>query len=138
MELGEPDDSGRRRPVPVPGSEFEIAVRDGRRGDRDPGEPGPDPTAPDLAVNQWGYIVTDENGMTRSPGIFAGGDIVRGAATVILAMGDGKRAAWRSTTTSAANPWRWPPSRRPSGHLPRSRLRPPSRQRQAAAPEPAA
>jgi glutamate synthase (NADPH/NADH) small chain len=50
-------------------------------------------TAPDLEVNQWGYIVTDEQGMTNLPGVFAGGDIVRGAATVILAMGDGKRAA---------------------------------------------
>ncbi|HEX5148357.1 MAG TPA: FAD-dependent oxidoreductase, partial [Candidatus Limnocylindrales bacterium] len=50
-------------------------------------------TAPDLEVNQWGYIVTDETGMTSIPGVFAGGDIVRGAATVILAMGDGKRAA---------------------------------------------
>ena len=50
-------------------------------------------SAPDLAVNQWGYITTDETGMTSIPGVFAGGDIVRGAATVILAMGDGKRAA---------------------------------------------
>ena len=48
---------------------------------------------PDLKVNQWGYLVVDENGMTSLPGVFAGGDIVRGAATVILAMGDGKRAA---------------------------------------------
>ncbi len=44
-------------------------------------------------MNKWGYIVTDETGMTSKPGVFAGGDIVRGAATVILAMGDGKRAA---------------------------------------------
>jgi glutamate synthase (NADPH/NADH) small chain len=50
-------------------------------------------TAPDLEITKWGYIVTDENGMTSMPGVFAGGDIVRGAATVILAMGDGKRAA---------------------------------------------
>ena len=48
---------------------------------------------PDLALNQAGYIVTDEHGMSSLPGVFAGGDIVRGAATVILAMGDGKRAA---------------------------------------------
>jgi glutamate synthase (NADPH/NADH) small chain len=46
-----------------------------------------------LQINEWGYIVTDEAGMTSLPGVFAGGDIVRGAATVILAMGDGKRAA---------------------------------------------
>jgi glutamate synthase (NADPH/NADH) small chain len=50
-------------------------------------------TAPELEVNEWGYIVVDENGMTSMPGVFAGGDIVRGAATVILAMGDGKRSA---------------------------------------------
>jgi glutamate synthase (NADPH) small chain len=93
MELGEPDDSGRRRPVPVPGSEFEIAcdmvvVAIGTRAN-----PVLTQSAPDLALNRWGYIVTDENGMTSIPGIFAGGDIVRGAATVILAMGDGKRSA---------------------------------------------
>ena len=50
-------------------------------------------TATGLNINQWGYIETDEAGMTSIPGVFAGGDIVRGAATVILAMGDGKRAA---------------------------------------------
>ncbi len=48
---------------------------------------------PDLKINEWGYLIVDEQGMTSVPGIFAGGDIVRGAATVILAMGDGKRAA---------------------------------------------
>jgi len=48
---------------------------------------------PDLKINEWGYLIVDEEGMTSVPGIFAGGDIVRGAATVILAMGDGKRAA---------------------------------------------
>jgi glutamate synthase (NADPH/NADH) small chain len=48
---------------------------------------------PDLAINEWGYLVVDEDCMTSVPGVFAGGDIVRGAATVILAMGDGKRAA---------------------------------------------
>jgi glutamate synthase (NADPH/NADH) small chain len=50
-------------------------------------------SASGLALNEWGYIETDERGMTSLPGVFAGGDIVRGAATVILAMGDGKRAA---------------------------------------------
>ncbi|MDW8310051.1 MAG: FAD-dependent oxidoreductase, partial [Verrucomicrobiales bacterium] len=50
-------------------------------------------TCPELKLNRWGNIVVDENGMTSLPGVFAGGDIVRGAATVILAMGDGKRAA---------------------------------------------
>ena len=48
---------------------------------------------PDLKIDEWGYLVVDEDGMPSVPGIFAGGDIVRGAATVILAMGDGKRAA---------------------------------------------
>ena len=50
-------------------------------------------TCPDLKLNKCGNIVVDEHGMTSLPGVFAGGDIVRGAATVILAMGDGKRAA---------------------------------------------
>jgi glutamate synthase (NADPH/NADH) small chain len=93
MELGEPDESGRRRPRPVPGSELTIecdmvVVAIGTRSN-----PLLTSTAPDLALNQWGYIVTDELGRTSMPGVFAGGDIVRGAATVILAMGDGKRAA---------------------------------------------
>jgi len=93
MELGEPDDSGRRRPVAVPGSEFTIpcdivVVAIGTRSN-----PLLTVSASDLAVNEWGYITTDEFGMTNLPGVFAGGDIVRGAATVILAMGDGKRAA---------------------------------------------
>ncbi len=93
MELGEADASGRRRPTPVPGSEFEIecdmvVVAIGTRSN-----PLLTTTSAGLDVNEWGYIVTDESGMTSIPGVFAGGDIVRGAATVILAMGDGKRAA---------------------------------------------
>jgi glutamate synthase (NADPH/NADH) small chain len=93
MELGEPDASGRRRPVPVTGSDFtidceEVVVAIGTRSN-----PLLTRTAPELQVNQWGYIATDEHGMTSMPGVFAGGDIVRGAATVILAMGDGKSAA---------------------------------------------
>ena len=93
MELGEPDASGRRRPTPVPGSEFVIdcdmvVVAIGTRSN-----PLLTKSAPGLVVNDWGYIQTDEHGMTSLPGVFAGGDIVRGAATVILAMGDGKRAA---------------------------------------------
>ncbi len=93
MELGEPDSSGRRRPRPIPGSEFtidcdEVVVAIGTRSN-----PVLTRTAPELQVNEWGYIVTDEHGMTSMPGVFAGGDIVRGAATVILAMGDGKHAA---------------------------------------------
>jgi len=93
MELGEPDATGRRRPTPIEGSEFElecdmVVVAIGTRSN-----PLLTATSVGLEVNQWGYIVTDENGMTSIPGVFAGGDIVRGAATVILAMGDGKRAA---------------------------------------------
>ncbi len=93
MELGEPDESGRRRPVKVPDSEFMldcemVIVAIGTRAN-----PLLTASEPDLAVNEWGYMVVDENGMTSVPGVFAGGDIVRGAATVILAMGDGKRAA---------------------------------------------
>jgi glutamate synthase (NADPH/NADH) small chain len=93
MELGEPDASGRRRPVPIEGSEFEIecdmvVVAVGTRSN-----PLLTASEPDLELNKWGYIVTDEHGMASIPGVFAGGDIVRGAATVILAMGDGKRAA---------------------------------------------
>ncbi|MBN2233502.1 MAG: NADPH-dependent glutamate synthase, partial [Deltaproteobacteria bacterium] len=93
MELGEPDDSGRRRPVPIPGSEFilecdlvVVAVGTGAN-------PLITQTTPGLAVNRWGYIETDDHLMTSIPGVFAGGDIIRGAATVILAMGDGKQAA---------------------------------------------
>jgi glutamate synthase (NADPH) small chain len=110
MELGEPDESGRRRPEPVAGSEFTIdcdmvVVAIGTRSN-----PLLTATAPDLALNQWGYIVTDEHGMTSMPGVFAGGDIVRGAATVILAMGDGKRAAKAINAYLAGV---WPPRAEP-------------------------
>jgi glutamate synthase (NADPH/NADH) small chain len=93
MELGEPDDSGRRRPVTVPGSEFVIDcdVVIPAIGTR--ANPLLTATTPDLKLNKWGYIEVDETGATSKPGVFAGGDIVRGSATVILAMGDGKRAA---------------------------------------------
>ena len=93
MQLGEPDASGRRRPVPIPGSEFTIdcdlvivAIGIGAN-------PLLTKTTPGLKLNKWGYIEADENLMTSIPGVFAGGDIVRGSATVILAMGDGKKAA---------------------------------------------
>jgi glutamate synthase (NADPH/NADH) small chain len=83
----------RARPTAIPGSEFEIpcemvVVAIGTRSN-----PLLTSTAPDLKVSQYGYIETDETGMTSMDGVFAGGDIVRGAATVILAMGDGKRSA---------------------------------------------
>jgi glutamate synthase (NADPH/NADH) small chain len=95
MELGEPDASGRRRPVVVPGSDFElpaelVIVAVGTKAN-----PLLTRTCPQLALNPWGNIIADENHMTSIPGVFAGGDIVRGGATVILAMGDGKEAAGR-------------------------------------------
>jgi glutamate synthase (NADPH) small chain len=93
MELGEPDASGRRKPVPVAGSEFDLPVDVVINAVGTSANPLLTATAPDLKLNKWGNIVTDENGMTNLEGVFAGGDIVRGGATVILAMGDGKVAA---------------------------------------------
>jgi len=93
MKLGEPDESGRRRPVPVKGSEFvmeadTIIIAIGQT---------PNPiikqTTPELETTGKGMIVTDEWGRTSIPGVYAGGDAVTGAATVILAMGAGKKAA---------------------------------------------
>ena len=94
MELGEPDQSGRRRPEPIEGSEHVLDVdmvimAIGQ---------GPNPllttTTPGLELNKWGNIVADEEtGKTSKKGVFAGGDIVTGAATVILAMGAGKKAS---------------------------------------------
>ena len=92
-ELGEPDSSGRRRPVPIEGSEFElemdtVIIAIGN---------GPNPilleTIKDLELNKWGNIQADEAGKTSVEDIFAGGDIVTGAATVIAAMGAGKQSA---------------------------------------------
>jgi len=92
-ELGEPDASGRRRPVPIKGSEFTmnidaVVVAIGQ---------GPNPlvlnTTPGLNLTRWGNIDADEKGATSREGVFAGGDIVTGAATVIEAMGAGKIAA---------------------------------------------
>ncbi|MDH4138984.1 MAG: NADPH-dependent glutamate synthase [Coriobacteriia bacterium] len=93
MELGEPDESGRRAPVCVMGSEFEIecdtvVVAVGTRAN-----PLLMKAAPDLELTGRGYVAADEHGATSVPGVFAGGDIVTGAATVILAMGAGKRSA---------------------------------------------
>jgi glutamate synthase (NADPH/NADH) small chain len=93
MELGEPDKSGRRRPVPIADSTFDIPCAAVIEAIGTRANPLLTQTTPDLKVNDKGYIVVDEHGMTSKPGVFAGGDIVRGAATVILAMGDGKKAA---------------------------------------------
>jgi glutamate synthase (NADPH/NADH) small chain len=93
MELGEPDDSGRRRPVPVAGSEFEMACDVAVVALGTIANPLLTNATPAIELNRWGNIVTDETHETSMPGVFAGGDIVRGGATVILAMGDGKAAA---------------------------------------------
>jgi len=94
MELGEPDASGRRSPVPLKGSEYLIDVDTVIYALGTTANPIIAQTTPGLQVNRWGYIETDERtGMTSIPGVFAGGDIVTGAATVILAMGAGRRAA---------------------------------------------
>ena len=94
MELGEPDKSGRRRPVPLEGTEYDmdvdvVVMAIGQ---------GPNPlllsATPELKLNKWGNVDADaETGKTNKKGVFAGGDIVTGAATVILAMGAGKKAA---------------------------------------------
>jgi glutamate synthase (NADPH/NADH) small chain len=93
MELGEPDESGRRRPVTIEGSNFIIetdlvVISVGA---------GPNPlltgTMPELNLNKWGYIEADDDGTTSVPGVYAGGDIVTGMATVIQAMGAGRKAA---------------------------------------------
>ena len=94
MELGEPDDSGRRRPVAIKGSEFEmdcdlciVAVGSGAN-------PLLTSETPDMALNKWGNVVADpRTGKTTKKGVWAGGDIVTGAATVILAMGAGRDAS---------------------------------------------
>lgn len=92
MQLGEPDDSGRRRPVPIKGSEFVIDCDLVIEAIGTRANPLLTATTPGLKTNKWGYIETDEVGATSLPGVYAGGDIRRGAATVILAMGDGKDA----------------------------------------------
>lgn len=93
MQLGEPDASGRRSPVSIPGSEFvlDCDMVVSALGTR--ANPLLTATCPDLKLDKRGNIVVDDDLMTNLPGVFAGGDIVRGAATVILAMGDGKKAA---------------------------------------------
>ena len=94
MELGEPDDSGRRRPIAIKGSEFTIDVDTVVVAIGTEANPVIPKTTPGLDVNKWGYIVTkNEAGETSREGVYAGGDIVTGSATVILAMGAGRQAA---------------------------------------------
>ncbi|TCO67660.1 NADPH-dependent glutamate synthase [Caldanaerobacter subterraneus] len=93
MKLGEPDSSGRRRPIEIPGSEFTMEVDTVIMAlGTSPNRLIPS-TTKDIQVQKWGGIITDEDGRTSRPGVFAGGDAVTGAATVILAMGAGKKAA---------------------------------------------
>jgi glutamate synthase (NADPH/NADH) small chain len=94
MELGEPDASGRRRPVEIKGSEFILPASVAIIGVGTTANPLIQSTTPDLATNKRNYIVADPESMrTSKPGVFAGGDIVTGGATVILAMGAGRKAA---------------------------------------------
>jgi len=92
-ELGEPDDSGRRRPVPIAGSEFTIDLDTVIIAIGNGANPLIRQTTEGLEFNKWGNIVVDENCKTSLEGVYAGGDIVTGAATVILAMGQGRIAA---------------------------------------------
>ena len=94
MELGEPDSSGRRRPVEIPGSEFVIACDTVIMALGTNANPRAAKGLDGLGLNQWNGIITDEEtGATNIPGVFAGGDAVTGSATVILAMGAGRKAA---------------------------------------------
>ena len=94
MELGEPDASGRRRPVPIKGSEFTLQIDTAIIAIGNAPHPLIPLTTPDLKISQWGNIeVNPETGATSKKGVFAGGDIATGEGTVIAAMGDAKKAA---------------------------------------------
>jgi glutamate synthase (NADPH) small chain len=94
MELGEPDSSGRRRPVPIKDSNFVMDVDVAIIAIGTRSNPLLTKATKGLGLNKWGYIEAEPaTGRTTKPGVFAGGDIIRGAATVILAMGDGRKAA---------------------------------------------
>jgi glutamate synthase (NADPH/NADH) small chain len=109
MELGEPDASGRRSPVPVAGSEFELPVEVAIVALGTGANPLVQSTTPDLATNRQGYITADpETLRTSKRGVFAAGDIVTGAATVILAMGAGRKAA--RSIDEFLRTGQWPPS----------------------------
>ena len=94
MELGEPDESGRRRPVPIKGSEFETECDTAVVSIGAGANPLLTKATPDIQLNKWGNIIAEpETGKTTKKGVWAGGDIVTGQATVILAMGAGRMAA---------------------------------------------
>ncbi len=103
-ELGEPDESGRRRPVPVEGSESVIDVDTVIVSIGNDSNPLITRTTPELEATKWGNIVTDEFGKTSMDNVYAGGDIVLGAATVILAMGEGRKAAAAINRNLAGEP----------------------------------
>lgn len=107
MELGEPDDSGRRRPIPIEGAVEEMKCEVAVVAIGNGSNPIISKTTPDLTVNKWGNIqVEDSTMMTNKRGVFAGGDIVTGGATVILAMGAGRTAA-RSIDAFLTQPNWW-------------------------------
>lgn len=93
MELGEPDDRGRARPIEIPGSEFDIECDQLIMAIGTSPNPLLPQATPDLEITKRGIIVTDENGLTSIPNVYAGGDAATGAATVILAMSAGRKAA---------------------------------------------
>ncbi|NWF95498.1 MAG: NADPH-dependent glutamate synthase [Candidatus Thorarchaeota archaeon] len=114
MELGPPDESGRRRPVVIPNSEFVLDIDTVIVAIGNSPNPIIPQTTPGLEVNPWGTVIIDEEtGMTRIPGVFAGGDIVTGAATVISAMGAGKRAARGIHQYLSKNGGKEKPAKRP-------------------------
>jgi len=112
MELGEPDESGRRQPIPIPGSEFELQVDVFVVAIGTGANPLIMQTTPGLETNKRGYIVADvDTGATSRPSVFAGGDIVTGSATVILAMGTGRRAALAIHRYIQSGAKSWPPEK---------------------------
>ena len=113
MKLGEPDDSGRRRPVPIPDANFMVPVDVVVIAIGNSPNPMIPATTPDIETGKWGNIITDpETGKTSKPGVFAGGDVATGAATVILAMGAGKIAARgiHEYVMNKGEPWQKQPS----------------------------
>ncbi|HJT88740.1 MAG TPA: NADPH-dependent glutamate synthase [Bryobacteraceae bacterium] len=110
MELGEADASGRRRPVPIPGSEFELSLEVAVIAAGTSANPVIQSTTPGLRTNRRGYIEADPvSQRTSRQGVFAGGDIVTGSATVILAMGAGRRAARGIHEYLASGQWIFEP-----------------------------
>jgi glutamate synthase (NADPH/NADH) small chain len=111
MELGEPDDGGRRRPVPVAGTERDIEIDVAVVAAGNAPNPMLKATTPDLHHTGWGTVEADDaTGRTSKPGVFAGGDIVTGGATVILAMGAGRRAAASIEEYLATGEWELAPA----------------------------